>query len=29
MKILETALADLRLLYSHFPNGVTNEEPTK
>lgn len=29
MKILETALADLRLLYSHFPLGVTNEEPTK
>lgn len=29
MKILETALADLRLLYSHFPNGVTNEEPAK
>lgn len=29
MKILETALADLRLLYSHFPLGVTDEESSK
>lgn len=28
MKILETALAELRLLAIHFPNGVTNEEPS-
>lgn len=25
MRILETALGELRLLYIHFPNGVTNE----
>lgn len=29
MNILETALGELRLLYIHFPNGVTNEEPAK
>ena len=29
MKILETALGELRLLYIHFPNGVPNEEPVE